>query len=149
MRPTSGMYHSRPTDLVIRCIAVGLENAFELSQEPLRPIASATQAEVEHCGSSGATVLPQIRLVILSPAFACLHIDWGFIGLYVSSANQLSPHRGDHRDQQFADFQNPAVQRRSADFQAEVPFQDHALPMQGSVIAVFANDRVDDDAVTG
>jgi hypothetical protein len=28
------MYHSRPTDLVIRCIAVGLENAFERSQEP-------------------------------------------------------------------------------------------------------------------
>src|SRR5208282_2098764 len=35
MRPTSGMYHSRPTDLVKCCIAVGLENAFELSQEPV------------------------------------------------------------------------------------------------------------------
>jgi hypothetical protein len=32
--------------LVISRIAVGLENAFELSQEPLRPIASATQAEL-------------------------------------------------------------------------------------------------------
>lgn len=41
MSPASGVYHSRPTDLVIRCIAVGLENAFELCQEPLRPIASA------------------------------------------------------------------------------------------------------------
>src|SRR2546428_14080018 len=96
MRPTCGMYHSRPTDLVIRCIAVGLENAFELSQEPLRPLASASQAEVEHCGSSGATALPQIRLAILSPAFASLHIHRGFIGLYVSSADQLSPHRRDH-----------------------------------------------------
>jgi len=28
--------HSRPTDLVIRCITVSLEYAFELSQEPLR-----------------------------------------------------------------------------------------------------------------
>ena len=87
--------------------------------------------------------------MILSPALACLHIDRGFIRLNVSSGDQLSPHRGDHRDQQFADFQDPAVQRRSADFQAKVPFQDHALPMQGSVIAVFADDRVDDDAVTG
>src|SRR5271154_3982594 len=149
MRPTSGMYHSRPTDLVIRCIAVGLENAFELSQESLWSLASATQPEIEHRASSGATVLPEVRLVVLTSALACLHIDWGFIRLNVSSTNQLPPHGGDHRDQQFTDFQNPAVQRCAADFQAEVPFQNHALPMQGRVIAVFANDRVDDDAVTG
>src|ERR1017187_5809417 len=147
MSPTSGMYHSRPTDLVIRCIAVGLENAFELSQEPLRPIASATQAEVEHHGSSGATVLPEVRLVVLTSALACLHIDWGFIRLNVTSADQFSSHCRDHRDQQLADFENPAVQRCAADFQAEVPFQNHALPMQGRVIAIFAYDRLDDDPV--
>ena len=78
------MYHSRPTDLVIRCIAVSLENAFELSQETLRSVPSSTQAEVEHLSSSGATVLPEIRLVILSAALACLHIDWSFIGLNVT-----------------------------------------------------------------
>lgn len=143
------MYHSRPTDLVIRFIAVGLENAFELSQEPFRPIASATQAEIEHHASSGATVLPEVRLVVLTSALACLHIDWGFIGLYVSSANQLSPHGGDHRDQQLADFDNPAVQGGTADLQAEVPFQNGALTMQGRVIAISADDRIDDDAVAG
>src|SRR5271154_7598778 len=98
MRPPSGMYHSRPTDLVIRCIAVGLEKAFELSREPLRPIASATQAEIEHRASSGATVLPEVRFVVLTSALACLHIDRGFIGLNVSSRDQLSPHRRDHRN---------------------------------------------------
>jgi hypothetical protein len=148
MGPTSCVYHSRPTDLLVGRISVGLENAFELSQEPLRPIASTTQTEVEHHGSSGATVLPQIRLVILSSALACLDIDWGFIGLYVSSANQLSPHRGDHPDRQFAYFQNPAVKRRSADFQADVSFEDHTLPMQRRVVAILADNRVDDDAVT-
>src|SRR5271157_4611561 len=148
MRPTSGMYHSRPTDLVIRCIAVGLENAFELSQEPLRSVPSATQAEVEHHASSGATILPEIRLMILSSALVHLYIDRGLVRLNVTSANQLSPHRGDHRGQQLADFQDPAVQRRSADFQAKVSFQNHALPIQGRVIAIFADDRVDDDAVT-
>jgi len=56
-----------------------------------------------------------------------------FICLYVTIANQLLTHRRDHRDQQFADFEDPAVQRRSADFQAEVPFQNHVLPMPGSV----------------
>src|SRR4030088_1608283 len=120
MSPTSGMYHSRTTDLGIRCIAVGLENSFELSQEPLRPIPSATQAEIEHRASSRATVLPEVRLVVLASALACLHIDWGFIGLNITSADQFSPHRRDYRDQQLADFENPVVQRCAADFQADV-----------------------------
>src|SRR5271166_4740025 len=126
MSPTSGMYHSRPTDLIVRRISVGLENAFELSQKPLWSIPSATQAEIEYHAPSGATVLPEVCLMVLASALACLHIDWGFIGLYVSSGDQLSPH-----------------------FQAEVPFQNHALSMQGRVIAIFADYRFDDDAVAG
>ncbi len=86
--------------------------------------------------------------MVLTSALACLHIHWSFICLYVTSAEQFSPHCRDHRDQQLADFQNPAVQRCSADFQAEVPFQNHALPMQGRVIAIFADDRLDDGPVT-
>src|ERR1019366_8157625 len=103
---------------------------------------------VEHHASSGSTVLPEVRLVVLTSALACLHIDWGFIRLNVTSADQFSSHCRDHRDQQLADFENPAVQRCAADFQAEVPFQNHALPMQGRVIAIFAYDRLDDDPVT-
>jgi len=34
------MYDSRPADLIVAGLAVSLQNAFELSQEPLRPIAS-------------------------------------------------------------------------------------------------------------
>ncbi len=41
MRPASGMHHSRPADLVISRVSIGLENALEMSQEPLR------SAEVE------------------------------------------------------------------------------------------------------
>ena len=40
MGPTSGVYHSCPANLVISCVSIRLENAFELSQEPLRSIAS-------------------------------------------------------------------------------------------------------------
>jgi hypothetical protein len=68
--------------------------------------------------------------------------------LLVTSANQFSPHGGDHRDQQLADLQNPAVQGRAADFQADVSSQNYALPMQGRVIAILADDRVDDNTVT-
>lgn len=75
------MYHSRPTDLVVGGIAVSLENTFELSQEPLRPIAATTQLEIEHHGSPGSAVLPQIGLMIFSSALAGLHIDRGFVRL--------------------------------------------------------------------
>jgi len=142
------MYHSRPTDLIVSGVSIGLQNALELPQEPLRSVPSTTQTEVEHHGSSRVTVLPEVRLVVLTAALACLHIDWSFIRLNVISADQLSPHCRDYRDQQLADFEDPAVQRRAADFQAEVPFQNHALPMQGCVIAIFADDRLDDDPVT-
>ncbi len=131
MRPTSGMYHSRPTDLVIRCITVGLENAFELSQEPLRPIAPATQAEIKHHASSGATVLPEVRLVVLTSALACLHIDWRFIRLNITSADQFSPHGRDHRDQQLAHFEGPSVQRPT--FHGDpLPGFSAKVPLQGS-----------------
>ncbi len=109
MGPTRGMYHARPADLIVGCITVSLQNAFELSREALRSVPSATQAEIEHHSSSGATVLPEVRLVVLSSALACLHINRGFICLNVTSTNQLSPHGGDHRDEQLADFEDPAV----------------------------------------
>src|SRR6266436_3043416 len=86
--------------------------------------------------------------MVLFPALACLHIDRSFVRLNVRSANQLAPHGGDHWDQQLANFQDPAVQRCAADFQSEVPFQNHALAMQGRVIAILADDRVDDNPVT-
>ena len=125
------MYHFRPADLIVGRIAVRLENAFELSQELLRPFASTAETEVEHHASSGSAVLPQIGLMILSSALAHLHINWGFIRLNVTPADQFSPHCRDHRDQQLAHFEDPAVQRCAADFQAAVSFQNHALPMQG------------------
>ncbi len=67
--------------------------------------------------------------MVLTSALACLHIDWGFIRLNITSANQFSPHCHAYRDQQLTDFEDPAVQRRSAGFQGGVSFQNHALPM--------------------
>src|SRR5260370_32753610 len=86
--------------------------------------------------------------LVLPSALVDLYRDWGFVRVNVTSANKRSPHRRDHRDQQLADLEDPTAQRRSADFQADVSFENHALPMQRCVIAIFADDRVDDDPVT-
>jgi hypothetical protein len=40
MRPTASMHHLRPTHMLVGTIAVGLQNAFELSQELLWAVTS-------------------------------------------------------------------------------------------------------------
>src|ERR1039457_1975009 len=66
VRPASGVHQLRPAHLLIGDIAVGLQNAFELSQELLRPFASAPHAEVKDDSASRSAVLPKIGLMILS-----------------------------------------------------------------------------------
>jgi hypothetical protein len=77
------MHHSWPTDLILSGVSVGLENAFELTKKLPRPITSTTEAEVERQGSSWATILPEIGLVVLPTALVHLHINRGFIRLNV------------------------------------------------------------------
>src|ERR1035441_1560169 len=65
--PTCGMHDPRPADVIVGAIAVGLQNAFELFQEFLWPVAPPPQAEVEHHPASRSPVLPEISLMVLAP----------------------------------------------------------------------------------
>ena len=87
MRPTAGMHHLRPAHVIVGGIAVGLQNAFELSQEFLWPVAPSPQPEVEHHPASRPAVLPEIGLMVLAPPIVHLHIDRRFIGLNVTPAD--------------------------------------------------------------
>src|SRR6516164_1601440 len=87
--------------------------------------------------------------MVFPSALAYLPVHWGFIGLDVGAADQLSPHRSDHRGEQFAHPQYPTIERRPAEFQTRVPLQDRALSIQWSMVAVLADDCVDHDLVTG
>jgi hypothetical protein len=46
MRPTPGMNHLRPADVVVGGITVGLLNAIELPEKLLRSFASTAEAKV-------------------------------------------------------------------------------------------------------
>ena len=81
------MNHLRPADLIVGRIPVGLQKTFELPQKLPRSVASPPQTEVEHHGSSGSAVLPEIRLVILPSALVHLHVHRGFIGLNVGAVD--------------------------------------------------------------
>src|ERR1035437_4946933 len=76
-----------------------------------------------------------------------LHIDCCFIGLDVAACQQLAPHHTHDRRQHFTDSHDPATHRGAADVDARVTQQDGALTIERTVIAVFADDRVDDNAV--
>src|ERR1035437_9034696 len=58
VRPAGGMHHLRPAHAVIGDLAVGLQNAFELSQKLLGSVAPPPQAEAEHYAASRSAVLP-------------------------------------------------------------------------------------------
>src|ERR1035437_368630 len=58
VRPAAGMHHLRPAHAIVSAIAVGLQNAFELSQEFLWSVAPPPQAELEHHAASRSAVLP-------------------------------------------------------------------------------------------
>jgi hypothetical protein len=51
-RPARSMHHPRPADLIVGRIAVGLQNAFELSQKLLWSVAPAAQTEIKQHSSS-------------------------------------------------------------------------------------------------
>jgi hypothetical protein len=85
--------------------------------------------------------------MILAATIMCLHIDRCFIGLDVAACQQLAPHRAHHWRQHLSDRHHPAAHCGAADVDARVAQQDHALTIERIVISVFADDRVDDDAV--
>src|ERR1039458_7275213 len=87
MRPASGMHDPRSADAIIGAITVGLQNAFELPQKLLWPVAPPPQTEVEHYAASRPAVLPQIRLMVLPPPIVHLHIYRRLIGLNVTAAD--------------------------------------------------------------
>jgi hypothetical protein len=69
--------------------------------------------------------------------------------LNVISFKQLASHCSYQGYQQLTDLQRPSIQCGSADAQTRFTLQGRTLPMQRKVIAVFADNRVDDDAVSG
>src|SRR5690349_18131170 len=66
MRPTAGMHDLGPAQILISGVAVALQDAFELTEKPLRSFASTPQAEVEHHAASRPAVLPQASLVVFA-----------------------------------------------------------------------------------
>src|SRR6267143_2326473 len=85
VRPASRMHHSPSPDLVIGLVGIGLQNAMKVFQKLFWSGTISPQAEVEYRPSSWSSILPQKRLMILTPSIVHLHIDWRLIGLQVAA----------------------------------------------------------------
>ena len=60
------MDHLRAANVVVADIAVGLQDALELAQKPLRPFSLTAHPEVEDHAAPRSAVLPEIGLVVLA-----------------------------------------------------------------------------------
>src|ERR1700748_973769 len=87
MSPAAGMHDFRPAHLFVSRIAVALQNAFKLSQKPLRAFTSAAQPEIEDYAAAGCAVLPQVRLMIFAAAIVHLHSDRRLIRLNIGAVH--------------------------------------------------------------
>ena len=110
------MHQIGTTHVIVGGITVSLQDPVELSQKLFWSIPSSTHTEVKDHGSSRSTVLPQVSLMMFFSTVLHLHRHGSFVGLDVTAAEYLAPHRTAHRDQQFANREYPTIQGRPAKF---------------------------------
>ena len=91
------MRNNSSTRVVVCRIAVGLQNAFELPEEPLRTFAPAPHPEVEDDTSSWRSILPKVGLVIFPALVVHLHRNQRLVGLNVTSGEQFPAYRRGYR----------------------------------------------------
>src|SRR5260370_31840892 len=75
VRPAPSMHHSPSPNLVIGLVGISLQNAMKVFQKLFGAGTISPQAEVEYRPSSWSSVLPQKRLMVLTPSIVHLHID--------------------------------------------------------------------------
>ena len=80
MRPTHGMSHLRPADVVVGGIAVGLQNTIKLVEKLLRSFASTAEAKVEDHAAARCPILPKIGLMVPTATITHLHVCRRLIG---------------------------------------------------------------------
>src|ERR1039458_10460932 len=138
------MHHLLSADTVVGRVAVGLQNALEVTQKAGRSFATASYAELEDRRATRRSVLPQVSLMIGAPAIVCLHLDGGLIRLDVAPRKQLALDCSNHGHQHLSAGHHPAAHGGAADLDARVAQQDDALTIEGGAIGIFAYNGVDD-----
>src|SRR6516165_4709236 len=130
MCPTRCMHDLGATHMIVCRIAVTLEYALEVAQEPFGTFPFPTQSEVEHHRSARPTVLPEVGLVIFASHPFGLNSHRGFIGLDIVPCQQLFSHGPGDGPQQFTDPHHPTIQSRSGKLYASLSLQDDALAIK-------------------
>src|SRR5262245_62340190 len=84
MRPTGGMHDIGAAHVVVCRIAVTLEYALEVAQEPFGTFPFPAHPKIEHYPSARPAVLPEVGLVIFVSQPLALDSYRCFIGLVVA-----------------------------------------------------------------
>ena len=81
MRPTRCVDDSGSADMIIRSVAIALEDPLEVTQESFGTFSFTTHAKVEDYRCFRPAVLPKVGLVVFSSAIVHLHIHRGLVCL--------------------------------------------------------------------
>jgi len=103
------MYDLWAAQVVVCRIAVTLEYALEVAQEPFGTFPFPAHPKIEHYPSTRPAVLPEVGLVISASHPLALDSDRGFIGLDVASGQQLFSHCPSDGPEQFANPHHPTI----------------------------------------
>ena len=108
--PTRCMHDLGSTHMIVCRVAVTLEYALEVAQEPFGTFPFPAYPKIEHHRCARPTVLPEIGLVIFAPHPFGLNSHRRLIGLDIVSGHQFLSHR--HADWP-PDPHYPTIQSRS------------------------------------
>src|SRR5260370_36795846 len=91
--PTRCMHNLGATHMIVCRIAIILEYALEVAQEPFGTFPFPAHPKVEHHRSARPAVLPEVGLVIFTFCALRLYVDRRLIGLDIIAGYQLLSHR--------------------------------------------------------
>jgi hypothetical protein len=95
--------------MIVCRIAITLEDALEVAQEPFGTFPFPAHAKVEHHRSARPAVLPEVGLVIFAFCTLRLYRNRRFIGLDIVSGYQLLSHRHGDGPEQCTDPHHPTI----------------------------------------
>jgi hypothetical protein len=116
VRPAPRMHDLGSADMIVGAVAIALEDALEVAQEPLGTLSFPAKPKVKHYHSTWCAVLPKVGLVVFASAVVHLHCHRGFVCLDIIPCEQFLTHRCANRTQQFSHPIDPASQSRSGHF---------------------------------
>jgi hypothetical protein len=147
MGPAPKVQQPASANVCVSRVPVALKSSCKPLQKRRRSAARAPHLEIVHNHAARRAVLPQVSLMIATPRALALHGNGGFIGLDITTCEQLRLHRAHHPHEQLTGSEHRTAQRALADFNAHVASQADRLVKKRKVVNILVDNGLNNEAV--